>query len=254
MTQREPLRADDHRAEVYEAPATSRPVATQPAVYRDESVAVATPTDRIRWGPVIAGLFAALSTLATLTILGLAIGTAVFDPNDQASTYGIGAGIWGAVSALLAFLVGGWLAARTSAVPGRNAGILNGAMVWFVAIPLLLFGIGSGVGAIARTLGNVAGTAAAVAAPLAGEAAGDPALQQQAQTEGQDAAAAAQQQAQQLQQQATDPQTQQEIADTISANAWRVLLSLGLAAAAAIGGGALGARTAADRRIHESTV
>jgi len=253
MTQRE--RIDDHNAEVYDAPTRTQPV-RQTVTHNapDYNVDVVTPTDRVRWGPVIAGLFAALSTLAAMTLLGLALGTALFDPNDQASTYGIGAGIWAALSALVAFFVGGWLAARTSALRGRSAGILNGAMVWFVAIPLLLYGLTSGIGAIGRTLGNVAGTVAqtgAAAAGAAGEdaaaAAQNPDVQQQA---GQ-AADQVQQQAQQLGQTLQDPQTQEEIANTVSANAWRTLLSLGVAAAAAILGGMAGSgrKDEIDQRI-----
>ena len=58
--------------------------------------------DLVRWGPVIAGLFAALATLASLTVLGLAIGLSSYTAGDQASSFGIGAGIWGAISALIA--------------------------------------------------------------------------------------------------------------------------------------------------------
>lgn len=242
MAQRE--RVDNHKAEVYETPATTR-VLDQPVMthtVREQDVNVVTPTDRVRWGPVIAGLFAALATLATLTVLGLAIGADAFDPGDQAGGFGLGAGIWAAISTLIAFGVGGWLAARAAAVPGRNAGILNGAMVWFVAIPLLLFGVTSGIGAIARTLGGVAGTAATIAAPVAGQAADDPSAQATAQATAPDAAAGVQATAQALQNAAADPQNQQAVADAVSTNAWRALLSLGLAAAAAIGGGALGAR------------
>ncbi|MEZ0266637.1 MAG: hypothetical protein ACAI43_18055, partial [Phycisphaerae bacterium] len=86
----------------------------------------ASPTDRVRWGPIIAGLFAALSTLAVLGVLGIAVGASAYDPGDSARNFGIGAGIWGAVSALLAFFIGGWLAARAAAVKGTSNGVLNG--------------------------------------------------------------------------------------------------------------------------------
>jgi hypothetical protein len=258
MTQRE--RIDDTGAEVYETPATTRtttarttrPIMTNNAPNYD--IDVVNPTDSIRWGPVIAGLFAALATLAALTVLGLAIGASAFDPNDQLSSFGIGASIWGAISALIAFFIGGWLAGRTAGVPGRNSGILNGAMVWFVAIPLLLYGLGSGISAIGRTVGNVAATTAQVAAPVAGEAAqeaaNDPAVAASAQAGAAGIAATAQAGAEAVQNQLANPNTQQSIADSISTNAWRTLLSLGLAAAAAIGGGYVGGRNKAERRAY----
>jgi hypothetical protein len=159
-------------AEIYETPGTagnSGPaVTTTGGPQYDVDMAVVTPTDRVRWGPIVAGLFAALSTLAVLSVLGLAIGASAFDPGDRASSFGIGAGIWGAISALLAFGVGGWTAARTAAVGGRANGLLNGTMVWVVAIPLLLYLLSSGIGSLLGTAGQAAATAAQVAAPADG--------------------------------------------------------------------------------------
>lgn len=241
-------------ARVYSAPTqTIAPVrATAAAPHMD--VDVVTPVDRVRWGPILAGLFAALSTLAGLSILGLAIGASAFTPGDSGSTFGLGAGIWGGISTLLAFLVGGWLAARAAAVQGRASGVLNGAMVWFVAIPLLIYALGSGIGAIANTLGNVAGTAAQVAAPLAGQAAAETADSPEAQASAGAAAGAAASAAagavEQAQAELSDPRNQEQIASTIRDNAWRTLLGLGLAAAAAIGGGVLGARRDDDGDDH----
>jgi len=246
---------NDSSAEVYEAPSRGAVVertATRAAATHTD-VDVVTPVDRVRWGPVLAGLFAALATLVTLSVLGLAIGASAFDPGDNGSTFGLGAGIWGAVSTLIAFLVGGWMAARTAAVGGRSGGVLNGAMVWFVAIPLLIYALGSGIGAIARTLGNVANTAAQVTAPVAGQAAEEAANNPQVQASaaaGADAVASAAAGAlDQVQQQASDPRTQEQIANTIRDNAWRTLLGLGLAAAAAIGGGILGSRREDDHAV-----
>src|SRR3954447_15379623 len=101
------------------------------------SATAVTPTDRVRWGSIIAGLFAALSTLAVLTVLGIAVAGSAYDPGDSARAFGIGAGIWSAVSALIAFFIGGWLASRSAAVRSEGSGVLNGAMVWVVAIPLI---------------------------------------------------------------------------------------------------------------------
>jgi hypothetical protein len=207
----------------------------------DETIAVERPRDLVRWGPVIAGLFAALATLATLTVLGLAIGLSSYNTGDQASTFGIGAGIWGAISALIAFGVGGWLAGRTAAIRGTGSGILNGAMVWFVAVPLLVYLLGSGIGALARTAGNVAGTAVQTAGSAAGAAAGQAADNPAAQATAQAGAANIGTAAQAIGDQVT-PQRVESAANTAGIAAWGTLLSLGLAAAAPIAGGYLGAR------------
>lgn len=118
----------------------------------DVNVAAAVvPTDRVRWGAVIAGLFAALSTLAVLSVLGAAIGLSAYDAGDNARPFNIGAGIWGALSMLISLAVGGWLAARTAAVRGQGNGVLNGTMVWVTAIPLLTYVLVGGVASTART-------------------------------------------------------------------------------------------------------
>jgi hypothetical protein len=250
MTEREKVRGDRGGAVktgIYDAPDTT-------VARRVEDDIEVRPTDLVRWGPVLAGLFAALATLVTLSVLGLAVGLTSYDAGDPGRAFGIGAGIWGGLTALISFLVGGWIAGRSAAFSGTTSGIMNGAMVWFVTIPLLVYLLGSGIGALARTAGSVAGTAAGVAGQVAGgaastaddpalqataqAAAGDPALQATAQALGQSAQATAQA----IGQAATDPQNIDRAADIAGSTAWGTLLSLGLAAAAAMLGGYLGAR------------
>lgn len=254
MTQRE--RIDDsqqgaERVGVYDSGA-SRTAAPRQSMAPTSNVHYETdvqPTDLVRWGPIIAGIFAALATLITLSVLGIAIGLSAFNYGDPASNFGIGAGIWGAISALIAFLVGGWIAGRGAAFSGRTSGVFNGAMVWFVVIPLLVYMLGSGIGALARTAGSVAGTAVTAAGQAAGAAAGaaadNPAVQATAQAAGQ-AAQGLPQAAQATAQAAVgqvSPQDVNQVADTGANAAWSTLLSLGLMAAASILGGYMGARS-----------
>jgi hypothetical protein len=192
------------------------------------------PTDRIRWGSVLAGLFAALSTLVILSLLGLAIGMTTYDPGDPLSSFGIGAGIWGAISTILAFLIGGWLAARTAAVRGRSNGILNGIMVWVVAIPLILYFLGSGLGSIMNMATDAAATGASVAVS---QVADQPAAEGTAQN----AAGQAQAQATAVAGQIT-PQNVENVADTAGSATWGTLIALLIGLASAAVGGLLGAR------------
>lgn len=250
MTQRERIREDDSPVKVGVYDNTqARPASTPTVDLR--------PTDLVRWGPVIAGLFAALATLITLTVLGLAIGLSSFDANAPLGNFGIGAGIWGALSALIAFGLGGWLAGRTAAFNGTTSGILNGAMVWFVTIPLLIYLLGSGVSALVHTAGSVAGTAVQAGAAAAGAAANNPAVQATAgaaasnpalQSTAQGAVQAVQATAQAVAGQVT-PDRVENAVNNVAPAAWGTLLSLGLAAAAAIGGGALGAKPRDDRPV-----
>lgn len=240
MTQRERVARSDEGAVkvgVYDTPSST-------------AVATDKPTDLIRWGPIMGGIFAALATLITLSTLGLAIGLQAFDPAASLGNFGIGAGIWGAITALVSFFVGGWVAGRAAAFSGKTSGIFNGAMVWFVAIPLLIYLLGSGAGALARTAGSVVGTAAETAGAAAGAAAANPAAQATAGAVTNDPAAQATagtvvDQAQATAQAAIDGVSSQDVdnaAATAGNAAWGVLLSLGLAALAAILGGYAGAR------------
>ena len=238
-------------AAVYETPGIPR-TARQTTVNGgspeiDVENTIVTPTDRVRWGAIFAGLFTALSTLLVLTLLGLAIGAASYDPGDRASGFGVGAGIWSGISLLIAFAIGGFVAARTAAVTGPRNGLLNGALLWAVAIPLLLYALGSGVSALLGTAGRVAATGATIAGQVAAENADDPAARATAAAAGeagQDAAANLQATAQAL----NTPENQATAARGVRNAALGALLPLLLSLGAASLGGYLGARRGDDRR------
>ena len=91
--------------------------------------------DRVRLGPVFAGVFWAFAVQLVLLALGLWVGaiTAVPAPGGAFPTgLATGLGIWTAISALIALFVGGWFAAYMSGVAGKLDGTLNGLTVWGV--------------------------------------------------------------------------------------------------------------------------
>ena len=203
------------------------------------NTAVVTPTDRIRWGPILAGVFAALTAAAVLSTLGAAIGMSAYDRNDDARSFAIGAGVWGGLTMLVAFGLGGWLTARSAAVRGRDNGLLNGVMVAGVGIPLLMFLLGSASTLMSHAeLSNGRDTQAEQRMTNSGPAAGfDSAVQAGADMSGSNGASAnggGQQQ---------DRAAQAERAsETGSRAAWGTLMALLLALGAAAAGGYLGAR------------
>lgn len=92
-----------------------------------------------RAGGVVAGVFTVLATLILLGEIGMALGLSVYDAGDRAAPYAIGAGIWGLISAVLSFLLGGYVAARLGRpAPGR-AGAMHGGLVWAVCVPVIGF-------------------------------------------------------------------------------------------------------------------
>jgi hypothetical protein len=115
------------------------------------------PTDRVRWGPILAGTFAALTALAVLSTLGTAIGLSAYDPGqDDPRNFARAGGVWGVLSLILAFAFGGWLTARAAAVKGRSNGMLNGFMVAGFGIPLMLFMLGSLASSVGQSAAQVA--------------------------------------------------------------------------------------------------
>lgn len=103
------------------------------------------PADRVRWSAIIAGLVTTIAVMVLLSVLGAAIGLSSYDQGDSGRGYGVAAGLWAIISAILAFFAGGYIAARTAGIFGRDNAILNGTMVWATTIPLSLFLLTGGV-------------------------------------------------------------------------------------------------------------
>ena len=118
--------------------------------------------DRVRWGPIVAGFLTALTSLLLLSLLGLAIGLTAVNAGDAAAQGGAPAdagrnsAIWGAISGILSFLLGGYVAGRTAAVFDRNWGALNGALVFLLGVPFTLWLASQGLGAVLGNLGSFA--------------------------------------------------------------------------------------------------
>jgi hypothetical protein len=137
---------------VYAEPGTARAFVPYPDVAVGENLMAV--RDRVQWGPIAAGAFSALSTLLFLTVLGLAVGASALEPGSDVSDWGTEAGIWGAASAIAAFLVGGWVAARTAAVDGSFAGVMNGLMAGAVTLVALVVLTSTGLTNLTGFLGG----------------------------------------------------------------------------------------------------
>ena len=119
--------------------------------------------DRVRWGPIFAGLATALTSMLFLSLLGLAFGLTVVNAGTAAAEGGAPQGtgtssaIWAGLSALIAFFLGGLVAGKTGAIFDRGWGALNGALVFLTAVPITLLLASLGLGAVLGTLGGFAG-------------------------------------------------------------------------------------------------
>lgn len=130
---------------------------------------------RLSWGGIFAGFVIATALQMVLTTLGAAIGLAAFDPGqgDSASSLGIGAAIWFAVTAMISMFVGGMTAGRLAGVLTRGDGMLHGVVMWGLSLLLAIYlgstGVGRLLGGVTSFLGQTASSAVGGAASGAGQ-------------------------------------------------------------------------------------
>jgi hypothetical protein len=117
---------------------------------------------RISWAAVFAGVILAMGIHLLLSVLGTGIGVSTIDPVQQttpdAKVLGVSAGIWWAVSSLIALFVGGWVASYLAGIPRSLDGILHGLLTWGLATLLAFIFIGSAVGTLVGGALNLTGT------------------------------------------------------------------------------------------------
>jgi hypothetical protein len=107
-------------------------------------------TDRLRWGPIWGGVVITVSTFLLLQLVLFATDAVSLDinPTSEAGSFGI----WSALAAIVAFLIGGLVAGASSHWNRPDDGMLQGIVMWamsFVAIVILsIFGAGSLFGAL----------------------------------------------------------------------------------------------------------
>ena len=128
---------------------------TEPDIVQQTQVIA--PRDRVRWGPIVAGLLTALGTFLLLSTLATAIGLADVNVRREGDEAARNIGIATAIIGLLSFLLGGYVAAQTAAVRGRANGLLNGFLVWALSLPLILLLAAMGLGALLGDAGDLFG-------------------------------------------------------------------------------------------------
>lgn len=119
--------------------------------------------DRVRWGPIIAGIMTALASQLVLSAIGAAIGASNIAgsgaPRSNAGNVGEAVGIWSIISLFLSLLIGSWVASRSSGPLNRNTAMLNGAILWATTLALsswlLANGVSGAFGVVAANAGEV---------------------------------------------------------------------------------------------------
>jgi hypothetical protein len=132
-------------------------------IERSNVVAVTDYHDRVRWGPILAGLVVALSTQLILSALGAAVGATNISgsgaPRSNLDNVSTAVGIWSIISLFISLLVGGWVTARACGPINRNTALLNGAILWASTLAisawLLANGVSGAFGIIASNAGEI---------------------------------------------------------------------------------------------------
>ena len=130
---------------------------------------------KISWGAVFAGVVVALGTQLLLNMLGIGIGAATLNPvegdNPSAMSLSIVAGIWFALSTILAALAGGYAAGRLAGVLRESTAGWHGLTAWALTTLVIFYLLGSTVGGLlggayrgmTNALGNVSSAVASTA-------------------------------------------------------------------------------------------
>ncbi|HEY9768165.1 MAG TPA: hypothetical protein V6C71_06590 [Coleofasciculaceae cyanobacterium] len=117
-----------------------------------ETFAIEDNQDRIRWGPILGGIFVALATQLILSALGAAIGLITGDS-------GVVTGIWTVVSLLIALFIGSWVTASGCSPMNKKTAMLHGLIFWATTLALSAWLLASGVsgafGVVASNAGEV---------------------------------------------------------------------------------------------------
>jgi hypothetical protein len=116
----------------------------------------------INWSSIWVGVLSALAVALIFGLAGIAVGAHQVGPAGKAPTtgaLGLAALIFSVFGAFVAFVVGGWVAGKINGYRRAETDMLHGAIVWLVAVPVLVALAALGAGSFFGTwFGGLAGT------------------------------------------------------------------------------------------------
>lgn len=115
--------------------------------------------DRVRWGPIFAGIVVSIAAQLVLSALGVSIGLTAGAAGVGAGAAGAGVGIWSIVSLLISLFLGSWIMASTCGPMNKKTAMLNGTILWATTLAVSAWLLASGV---SGTFGVVAANAGSV--------------------------------------------------------------------------------------------
>ena len=95
----------------------------------------------VNWTSIWVGTLSALAVALIISLIGAAVGAHQLGPAAKIAKWsdvGIGALIFAVAGAFFSFVVGGWVAGKINGYRRAETDMLHGAIVWLVAIPVLI--------------------------------------------------------------------------------------------------------------------
>jgi len=95
----------------------------------------------VRWSAVWVGTLAAFAAVLLFGLIGIAIGAHILGPEHRVvdlKKLSIGAMIFSVCGTFFSFVIGGWVAGKIAGIFHSEPAMLHGAIVWLVAVPMLL--------------------------------------------------------------------------------------------------------------------
>ena len=95
----------------------------------------------INWSAIWVGTLAALAVALIISLIGAALGAHQLGPAGRIASWkdvGFGTLVFSVIGAFFSFVVGGWVVGKINGFRRAEADMLHGAIVWLVAVPLLV--------------------------------------------------------------------------------------------------------------------
>jgi hypothetical protein len=116
----------------------------------------------INWSSIWVGVLSALAVALIFGLVAIAVGAHQVGPAGRAPTtgaLGLAALVFSVFGAFIAFVVGGWVAGKINGYRHAETDMLHGAIVWLVAVPILVVLAALGAGNFFGTwFGGLGGT------------------------------------------------------------------------------------------------
>ena len=116
----------------------------------------------VYWSAVWVGALASLVAALIIGLIAIAVGAQQLGPAQRIVSwhdFGVGALAFAVLGTFLAFVLGGWVAGQIAGLRRAEPAMLHGAIVWLLAVPLLVVLAALGAGSFfGGWFGGLAGT------------------------------------------------------------------------------------------------